>query len=89
MAKKYLLTATMADRTAKTIGPTATRFAHYWHIVASFENGKAEVFRGTPRWCKGAMRRVVEARGKPMTCVRPTDMLSRYQSLQPPAITPP
>jgi len=46
MARKYLLTATMADGYQKTIGPTATRFTHYWRIVAVLENGKTEVFWG-------------------------------------------
>jgi len=46
MARKYLLTATMADGYRKTIGPTATPFTHYWRIVAVLENGRTEVFWG-------------------------------------------
>jgi hypothetical protein len=46
MARKYLLTATMADGYQKTIGPTATPFTHYWRIVAVLESGKTEVFWG-------------------------------------------
>ena len=46
MARKYLLTATMLDGYQKTIGPTATRFTHYWRIVAKLENGKTELFWG-------------------------------------------
>ena len=44
MAKKHYLTATLPDGYVKTIGPTATRFTHYWRIVAELENGKSEVF---------------------------------------------
>lgn len=46
MARKYILTATMADGYQKAIGPTATRFTHYWRIVAELQNGKTEVFWG-------------------------------------------
>lgn len=46
MARKYLLTATMSDGYQKTIGPTATRFSHYWRIVAELQSGKTEVFWG-------------------------------------------
>jgi hypothetical protein len=46
MAKKFYLTATLPDGTVKTIGPTTTRFTHYWRIVAELENGKSEVFWG-------------------------------------------
>ena len=46
MAKKLYLTATLPDGYVKTIGPTATRFTHYWRIVAELENGKSEVFWG-------------------------------------------
>ena len=46
MAKKHYLTATLPDGYVKTIGPTATRFTHYWRIVAQLENGKSEVFWG-------------------------------------------
>ena len=46
MARKYLLTATMADGYQKTIGPTATAFTHYWRIVAVLENESTEVFWG-------------------------------------------
>ena len=57
MAKKHYLTATMADGTVKTIGPTATAFTHYWRIVALLENGKSEVF-----W--GHTKSLAEAKGK-------------------------
>lgn len=57
MARKHLLTATMADGTVKTIGPTATPFTHYWRIVAVLENGKTEVF-----W--GHTKSLGEAKGK-------------------------
>ena len=46
MAKKIYLTATLPDGYVKTIGPTATRFTHYWRIVAELESGKSEVFWG-------------------------------------------
>lgn len=46
MAKKLYLTATLPDGYVKTIGPTATRFTHYWRIVAELENAKSEVFWG-------------------------------------------
>lgn len=46
MARKYILTATMSDGYQKAIGPTATRFTHYWRIVAELQNGKTEVFWG-------------------------------------------
>ncbi len=57
MARKHYLTATMADGKVKTIGPTATRFTHYWRIVALLENGKSEVF-----W--GHTKSLAEAKGK-------------------------
>jgi len=57
LAKKHLLTATLPDGTVKTIGPTATRFTHYWRIVAVLENGKTEVF-----W--GHTKSLAEAKGK-------------------------
>jgi len=57
MAKKHYLTATMADGTVKTIGPTATAFTHHWRIVARLENGKTEVF-----W--GHTKSLAEAKGK-------------------------
>lgn len=57
MAKKSFLTATTADGTVKTIGPTATAFTHYWRIVAILANGKTEVF-----W--GHTKSLAEARGK-------------------------
>lgn len=57
MAKKHYLTATMADGTVKTIGPTATKFTHYWRIVAQLENGKTEVF-----W--GHAKTLADAKGK-------------------------
>jgi hypothetical protein len=57
MARKYYLTATMADGTVKVIGPTASAFTHYWRIVALLENGKTEVF-----W--GHTKSLAEANGK-------------------------
>ncbi|MEO7503562.1 MAG: hypothetical protein ABIT69_00065 [Sphingomicrobium sp.] len=57
MAKKHYLTATMADGTVKTIGPTAAKFTHYWRIVAVLENNKTEVF-----W--GHAKSLAEAKGK-------------------------
>ncbi len=44
--KKRILTATLADGYVKTIGPTATAFTHYWHIVAQLGGGRTEVFWG-------------------------------------------
>jgi hypothetical protein len=44
--KKRYLTATMSDGYVKTIGPTASRFTHYWRIVAWLPNGRTEVFWG-------------------------------------------
>lgn len=44
--KKCYLTATMADGYAKTIGPTSSRFTHFWRIVAHLHNGRTEVFWG-------------------------------------------
>ena len=46
MPKKHLLTATLPDGYVKTIGPTATRYTHYWRIVATLDSGKTEVFWG-------------------------------------------
>ena len=57
MAKKHFLTATLSDGTAKTIGPTATKFTHYWRIIALLENGKTEIF-----W--GHTKSLAEAKGK-------------------------
>ena len=57
MARKHLLTATLPDGTVKTIGPTATKFTHYWRIVAILENGKTEIF-----W--GHTKSQAEAKGK-------------------------
>jgi hypothetical protein len=57
MAKKYYLTATLPDGTVKTIGPTATRFTHYWRIVAVLENGKSEVFWGHVKSLADAKRK--------------------------------
>ena len=57
MAKKHYLTATLADGTVKTIGPTATRFTHFWRIVAILQSGKTEVF-----W--GHTKSLAEAKGK-------------------------
>ena len=59
MPKKQLRTATLPDGYVKTIGPTATRYTHYWRIVASLENGKTEVF-----W--GHTKSLAEAKGKRM-----------------------
>lgn len=57
MPRKYLLTATMPDGYRKTIGPTATRFTHYWRIVAELENGKTEVFWGHTKSLAEATRK--------------------------------
>lgn len=47
MAKRRrYLTATLPDGYAKTIGPTAAPFTHYWRIVATLANGRTEVFWG-------------------------------------------
>ena len=57
MARKYLLTAPLADGSVKTIGPTAAGVTHYWRIVATLANGKTEVF-----W--GHAKSAAEAKGK-------------------------
>lgn len=46
MARKFILTARMADGYIKTIGPTTSAFTHYWRVVAVLPNGKTEVFWG-------------------------------------------
>lgn len=56
MARKYTLTATMADGYVKTI-TTATAFTHYWRIVATLENGKTEVFWGHEKSLADANRK--------------------------------
>jgi hypothetical protein len=55
--KKRFLTATMADGTVKTIGPTSTPFTHYWRIIARLGGGKTEIF-----W--GHTKSLAEATGK-------------------------
>jgi hypothetical protein len=58
MAKrKHYLTATLADGTVKTIGPTGMAFTHYWRIVAVLEGDRTEVF-----W--GHAKSLAEAKGK-------------------------
>lgn len=57
MPRKQYLTATLPDGYVKTIGPTATRFTHYWRIVATLPGGKTEVF-----W--GHTKSLAEAKGK-------------------------
>jgi hypothetical protein len=49
VARKFLLTARMADGYVKAIGPTTTPFTHYWRVVAVLQNGKTEVFWGHTR----------------------------------------
>jgi hypothetical protein len=44
--KKRFLTATLADGTIKTIGPTSAPFTHYWRIVAHIGGGRTEIFWG-------------------------------------------
>ena len=44
--KKRVLVATLPDGYVKTIGPTALPFTHYWRIVATLADGRAEVFWG-------------------------------------------
>ena len=47
MAKrKRFLTATLADGSVKTIGPTTVPFTHYWRIVAHLGAGRTEIFWG-------------------------------------------
>jgi hypothetical protein len=57
VARKYLLTATMADGYRKVIGPTAIPFTHYWRIVAELENGRTEVFWGHTKSLAEAKRK--------------------------------
>jgi len=52
--KKRYLTATMADGYVKTIGPTASRFTHYWRIIAFLGEGRTEVFWGHAKSLKEA-----------------------------------
>jgi len=53
-AKKWYLTATMADGYVKSIGPTSSPFTHYWRIVAELGNGRTEVFWGHTKSLKEA-----------------------------------
>lgn len=61
MARKHFLTATLADGTVKTIGPTATAFTHYWRIMATLENGKTEIFWGHTKSLAAAKRKRIAA----------------------------
>jgi hypothetical protein len=62
MGRKNYLTATLPDGYVKTIGPTATRFTHYWRIVAELENGKSEVFWGHVKSLAEATRKRTAAK---------------------------
>lgn len=55
--KKRILTATMADGTVKTIGPTAAPFTHFWRIVGYRQDGETEVFWGHTGSRKEATRK--------------------------------
>ncbi len=59
--KKRYLTATMADGYAKTLGPTSSRFTHFWRIVAHLHNGRTEVFWGHTSSLKEANGKKVAA----------------------------
>lgn len=52
--KKRYLTATLADGTVKTIGPTAAPFTHYWRIIAHLGGGRTEIFWGHAKSLKEA-----------------------------------
>jgi hypothetical protein len=55
--KKYYLTATLADGTTKTIGPTAVEFSHYWRIIAHLGRGRTEIFWGHTKSLAEAKRK--------------------------------
>jgi hypothetical protein len=61
MAKKFYLTATLADGYVKRIGPTSVAFTHYWRMVAVLDSGKTEVFWGHAKSLAEARKKRVAA----------------------------